>query len=70
MTIHNNVQSLLNRCYAVDYEIGYLVFEDLSETNYYMVDRSNGLDTEHLRSILDKLAKWHATTAVILDKVN
>lgn len=42
-----------------------IVFEDLSQKGYKMPVRSNGLDIEHSKILLKKLAKFHATCAVL-----
>ncbi|XP_055605523.1 uncharacterized protein LOC129753702 [Uranotaenia lowii] len=42
-----------------------LVFEDLRQAGYQMVDRRKGLDLEQTRLVLSKLAKLHACSAVI-----
>ncbi|KAM7360748.1 uncharacterized protein ACRADG_007453 [Cochliomyia hominivorax] len=40
------------------------VFEDLSEKNYINIDRLKGCDMKHMRRILQKLAEFHAASAV------
>lgn len=40
-----------------------LVFEDLRNQQFKSVDRTYGLDTEHMKLTLQNLAKWHAGTA-------
>lgn len=41
----------------------YFVFEDLKHLHYRNVERRIGLDADHLKQSLLKLAKWHAATA-------
>lgn len=48
---------------------GVLVFEDLSESNFASVQKAEGMDMDHLKISLSTLAKWHATTAVLLLEV-
>lgn len=60
---------LAPKCLAADETIGYLVFEDLSVRGFDVVDRRFGIDVPHFRLIVDRLAKWHACTVVILDEV-
>lgn len=50
-------------------ENSYLVFEDLTLAGYGNVDRRIGLDVEHFEKVLEKLAKWHAATAVLVNEV-
>lgn len=47
----------------------YMIFEDLTHSRYKNVDREFGLDFEHLKIVISKLAQWHASTAVLMDKV-
>lgn len=42
-----------------------LVFEDLKDANFQMVDRKLGLDLEQAKLVIGKLAKLHACSAVI-----
>lgn len=50
-------------------ERGVLAFEDLSVDNFVSVHQAIGMDMDHLKLSLSTLAKWHATTAVLLLKV-
>lgn len=49
-----------------DYAQRYLVFEDLSASGYATTNRHDGLGVDHYRLMLNKLAKWHAATAVLI----
>lgn len=57
------------RCYDVSDEKSYLVFEDLTPAGYATVDRRIGLDVKHFEKVVEKLAKWHAVTAVLVQEV-
>ncbi|CRL04590.1 CLUMA_CG017658, isoform A [Clunio marinus] len=43
----------------------YILLEELSTKKYIKVDRKRGLDMTHLKLTLEKLAKLHATSAVL-----
>lgn len=45
------------------------MLEDLLVAGYKNIDRHHGLDMEHFKMVLAKLAKFHATTAVLDSKV-
>ncbi|XP_055923411.1 uncharacterized protein LOC129953899 [Eupeodes corollae] len=53
---------------AVEYDRSAMVFEDLSQRQYIMCDRTKGLDMEHTKMCLRKLAKMHATSAVLNER--
>ncbi|XP_055854521.1 uncharacterized protein LOC129918171 [Episyrphus balteatus] len=53
---------------AVDCNRLAIIFEDLSELRYAMCDRTKGLDIEHVKLCLRKLAKMHATSAVLNER--
>lgn len=46
-----------------------MAFEDLKIGNFINVNQAEGMDVAHLKLSLTTLAKWHATTAVLLLKV-
>lgn len=46
-----------------------LVFDDLTTGNFVHSDKCKGFDLDHLRLSLKWLAKWHASTAVLLQQV-
>ncbi len=50
------------------YEI--LVLDDLSGFGYMMKDRKMGIDLEHAKLVLSKLAKFHAASAIQYEKVS
>lgn len=58
------------RCYATNKEKGYLIFEDLSAKGYVNIDRRSGLEVAHYELVLSILAKYHAATAVLVEKVS
>ncbi|EDV91302.1 uncharacterized protein LOC6568324 [Drosophila grimshawi] len=53
---------------AVDYDRSALIFEDLSARGFVMPDRLVGLDLPLARMVLRKLAKMHATSAVLNER--
>lgn len=48
--------------------IKYLLLEDLTKQNFRCEDRRAGLDMQHTKAILEKLAKFHAASAVYYEK--
>lgn len=50
-------------------DLSYLVFEDLTVNGYKNVNRTLGLDYDHLKLVLCKLAKWHAASAILVEEV-
>ncbi|XP_023305294.2 uncharacterized protein LOC111687110 [Lucilia cuprina] len=52
----------------VDYEHDAIIFEDLAVLNYTMANRLEGMDENHLKLCLRKLAKMHATAAVLNER--
>lgn len=52
----------------VDRERTAIIFEDLGVANYVMADRIKRLDKSHAHLILRKLAKMHATSAVLNER--
>lgn len=40
----------------------YLIMENLQASGFQMCDRMKGLDLEHTKSTLKKLAQWHAAS--------
>ncbi|KAH8318866.1 hypothetical protein KR074_008364 [Drosophila pseudoananassae] len=40
----------------------YLILENLQSSGFKMCDRTQGLDLEHTKSVLKKLAQWHAAS--------
>lgn len=46
------------------------MFEDLSLMQYKTADRKVGLSYQQLKLALEKLAKWHAATALLSCRVN
>lgn len=57
-------------CLATGTEpITYLIMEDLTVKNFQVEERKDGLDILHMKSILEKLAKFHAASAVYYENV-
>lgn len=57
------------RCYEANSEKHYLVFEDLIAHGYQNADRQIGLTVDNFKSTFLILAKWHATTAILMQTV-
>lgn len=57
------------RCYAACEETQYIIFEDLLAHDYRLVPKKIGLDMEHYKRVLVKLAKWHAAALVLQERV-
>lgn len=49
--------------------LDYIIMEDLSVDNYRCEDRRTGLDLKHCEILMEKLAKFHASSAVFHEKV-
>lgn len=47
-----------------------IVFDDLTQYGYKLANRQKGLNEEHCLIILKKLAKFHAASMVLLEKVH
>ncbi|CAD7091482.1 unnamed protein product [Hermetia illucens] len=69
------VHQLLRHCwiaprcyYAVDTPVQTIVFQDLKAEGYSIADRVQGLNEIHCEIVLNKLAKFHAASAHILQK--
>lgn len=45
------------------------MLEDLSALGYKMTDRKKGMNVEHCLVVLKKIAKMHASSAVLFEKV-
>ncbi|XP_017052859.1 uncharacterized protein LOC108096020 [Drosophila ficusphila] len=61
-------EKLFAKTLHVDYEHEAIIFEDLAVLNYTLADRLVGFDLEHTRLALRKLAKMHATAAVLNER--
>lgn len=46
-----------------------IVFEDLSLQQFKNTNKADGLDNDHMKFVLVALAKWHASTAILLIEV-
>lgn len=70
LKVTNMTTQISFRCYAANEEKSYLIFEDLSAIGFRIVDRCSALDVAHHKLVLSKLAKYHAATAVLVEKVS
>ncbi|KAH8359984.1 hypothetical protein KR093_009931 [Drosophila rubida] len=64
----NDEEQIFAETMAVDYDRSALIFEDLSVRGFIMPDRLVGLDMKLARMVLRKLAKMHATSAVLNER--
>lgn len=63
-------EQLFANTLKVDFERSTIIFEDLTEKNYVLADRLKGLDKIHARLVMKKLAKFHATAAVLNERLH
>ncbi|XP_037817356.1 uncharacterized protein LOC119607487 [Lucilia sericata] len=54
--------------FHVDYNKQVLIFEDLTVQGFVMADRLQRLDMDHIKLVLRKLSKMHATSAVFNER--
>lgn len=64
----NDNEKIFANTIHVDYEHDAIIFEDLSTLAYTTLERSKGLDLVHTKAALRKLAKMHATAAVLNER--
>ncbi|EDW84844.1 uncharacterized protein Dwil_GK12928 [Drosophila willistoni] len=69
LEIHDE-EEIFAQTMTVDYDRSALVFEDLNARGFVMPDRLLGLDLKLARLVLRKLAKMHATSAVLNEREN
>lgn len=48
----------------------FLVLEDLAAQGFRMADKRSGLDLDHCILVMRGLAKFHATSVAVYEKVN
>lgn len=59
------------RCWkTIEGEVDIIVLDDLCASGYQVANRQKGADFKHAHLLLDKLAKYHAATAVDYRKVS
>ncbi|TMW48481.1 hypothetical protein DOY81_006444 [Sarcophaga bullata] len=63
-------EQLFAKTLKVDYNKSAILFEDLKVNNYILTDRLTGMDDNHARMVLKKLAKFHAAAAVLNQRLN
>lgn len=54
--------------YKLQTDNNYILLEDLRPYGFKNADRLNGLDENHTKNVLKKLAQWHAATATRVAK--
>ncbi|KAM7361448.1 uncharacterized protein ACRADG_012008 [Cochliomyia hominivorax] len=64
----NDSDRLFPTAFHVDYKRQALIFEDLTVEGFVMADRIARLDMDHIKLILQKLSKMHATSAVLNER--
>lgn len=65
----NNCSRFNCRCYEANSDQYFLIFEDLVANGYRNTDRRIGLTMDNFKSVFLILAKWHATTAILMQTV-
>ncbi|XP_037921419.1 uncharacterized protein LOC119658224 isoform X2 [Hermetia illucens] len=61
--------SVAPKCFAIfDEPHRNIVFEDMKALGYRLADREIGLDEQHLKVVLNKIAKFHAASIQLLNK--
>ncbi|XP_037817354.1 uncharacterized protein LOC119607484 [Lucilia sericata] len=63
-----DTDQLCARTIHVDYDHDVIIFEDLTERKFTMANRLEGMDETHMKLCLRKLAKMHATAAVLNER--
>lgn len=61
-------KNVFPKAIAVDRVRGVLVLEDLTDKKFIMADRKAGLDENHLKLALGKLAAFHAASMVLMEQ--
>ncbi|XP_063696922.1 uncharacterized protein LOC134827942 isoform X2 [Culicoides brevitarsis] len=51
----------------VDHENSTIIFNDLKQEGYELADRLNGLDEDHIRLLMRKIAKFHACSMILME---
>lgn len=65
------MKALSAQCYRIQEEAPvYLVFEDLSQKSFSIVDRQVGLDLDHCLIALRNLGIFHASSVALREKVS
>ncbi|XP_073842725.1 uncharacterized protein [Musca autumnalis] len=52
------------KSYTLPTQQPYILLENLKERGFRNVNRLDGLDMDHVKSVLQKMAQWHAASAV------
>lgn len=61
-------KNVFPKAIAVDRVRGVIVLEDLADKKFIMADRKVGLDENHLKLALEKLAALHAASMVLIEQ--
>ncbi|XP_037922352.1 uncharacterized protein LOC119658746 [Hermetia illucens] len=65
----NNMKiSIGPKCWKVVNNLEMLIIEDLGVRKFSNADRLNGMDIEHAKMVLSKLAQFHAASACVFEK--
>lgn len=59
---------IIPKAVAIDHEHDVIIFEDLKSLDFIMADRLAGMDENHVKLGLEKLAKFHAASLIIHQK--
>ncbi|XP_037951186.1 uncharacterized protein LOC119681945 [Teleopsis dalmanni] len=57
------------QCYKLNTKEDYVLLEDLRPRDFKNANRLEGLDLEHTKATLKKLAQWHAASAVYVETI-
>ena len=56
------------KCHYITENPQIFVMEDLKDSGFKLLDRQAGLDLEHTKLVVDKLAKYHATSMFLAEQ--
>ncbi|XP_073819368.1 uncharacterized protein [Musca autumnalis] len=65
-----DTEQLCAKTLKVDYERSAIIFEDLTVSGFIMADRKKGMDWTHAEMVMKKLAKFHASAALLNEREN
>uniref|UniRef100_A0A336MJB6 CSON013154 protein n=1 Tax=Culicoides sonorensis TaxID=179676 RepID=A0A336MJB6_CULSO len=60
-------EKLFSPVIHVDSKTSTLIFEDLKKTGFTIADRLNGVDQNHVNLVIQKIAKFHACSMVLME---
>lgn len=70
VTFYLFTENCFHRCFhAVDEPAATFILEDMKASHYSLANRSVGLDENHCRIVLEKLAQFHAASILLINGV-